>query len=760
MEKRPVSDIGHRVIKDVSRTWNKRPGNQRENREQRVQAKRGTCQEVVEEIRGKLPGTEVASSGKGKERETLDPSASPFSEDLESVLKALEGESQSAYNEGLFMYNKDKSYSATCRRDAGEARLGELVRISEQLEEDSNTWSRIFEIQKDIPFQLIGGAERQFKAVIDGYKQSLKSASQADKETLNNARQEFLTTASEIENRAPDEKRMWEEYSKLIDSKQHDIQIYMNRIQERLSGEVASQERTTKKTLAETGVASSSQKGKGKETFVDLFPEGLEEKIGGVVQTLRKESVSAVEQAKQEYVSGVRSQAGENRLGELVSISGQLEEDFNTWSRIFEIQKDIPSRELFQLGGAERQFKAVIDGYKQSLESTSQADKEILDHDRNAFLKTASEIENRALDEKRMREEYSILIDSKQHDIQIYMNQIQERLSGEVASRERTTKKTPAETGVSSSQKGKGKETSVDLFPEGLKKRIDEVVQMLRKESISAVEQAKQEYVPEVRSQAGENRLGELVIISGQLEEDFNTWSSIRDSAIRNIPSSELPRLIMVDERQFKVVLDAYKQSLESTSQTDKKTLDLARDAFLETPRNIRDECKRWLGRWETTEGYGQELYHLIEESTEFQEKIEHLRDCSDNLVEYRNSIKRLYCKFIGKEEEINTVQITELAKEVKGSIDAIRREETSPDEKKVLHEKTNDLINEARNLRKVLHNAIKTKIVKPRFDQLSKKFEQDIGASELSEEDKLKGEVERRAGIWRNNLNVIPRFG
>src|SRR5258708_28289670 len=285
MEKRPVSDIGHRVIKDVSRTWNKRPGNQRENREQRVQAKRGTCQEVVEEIRGKLPGTEVASSGKGKERETLDPSASPFSEDLESVLKALEGESQSAYNEGLFMYNKDKSYSATCRRDAGEARLGELVRISEQLEEDSNTWSRIFEIQKDIPFQLIGGAERQFKAVIDGYKQSLKSASQADKETLNNARQEFLTTASEIENRAPDEKRMWEEYSKLIDSKQHDIQIYMNRIQERLSGEVASQERTTKKTLAETGVASSSQKGKGKETFVDLFPEGLEEKIGGVVQT-------------------------------------------------------------------------------------------------------------------------------------------------------------------------------------------------------------------------------------------------------------------------------------------------------------------------------------------------------------------------------------------------------------------------------------------------------------------------------------------
>src|SRR5260370_13545637 len=195
-----------------------------------------------------------------------------------------------------------------------------------------------------------------------------------------------------------------------------------------------------------TGVGSSSQKGKGKETFVDLFPEGLEEKIGGVVQTLGKEAVSGVEEAKQEYVSGVRRQAGENRLGELVSISGQLEEDFNTWSRIFEIQKDIPSRELFQLGGAERQFKAVIDGYKQSLESTSQADKEILDHDRNAFLKTASEIENKALDEKRMREEYIIIKDSKQQDIPKYMNTIQQSLYGEVASRERTTQNTAAET--------------------------------------------------------------------------------------------------------------------------------------------------------------------------------------------------------------------------------------------------------------------------------------------------------------------------
>src|SRR5260370_41713030 len=99
-----------------------------------------------------------------------------------------------------------------------------------------------------------------------------------------------------------------------------------------------------------TGVGSSSQKGKGKETFVDLFPEGLEEKIGGVVQTLRKESVSAVEQAKQEYVSGVRSQAGENRLGELVIISGQLEEDFNTWSSIRDSAiRNIPSSELHRL---------------------------------------------------------------------------------------------------------------------------------------------------------------------------------------------------------------------------------------------------------------------------------------------------------------------------------------------------------------------------------------------------------------------------
>src|SRR5258708_33511795 len=90
-----------------------------------------------------------------------------------------------------------------------------------------------------------------------------------------------------------------------------------------------------------------------------------------------------------------------------------------------------------------------------------------------------------------MREEYSILIDSKQHDIQIYMNQIQERLSGEVASQERTTKKTPAETGVSSSQKGKGKETSIDLFREGLKKRIDEVVQLLRNEERKRVVEGK-----------------------------------------------------------------------------------------------------------------------------------------------------------------------------------------------------------------------------------------------------------------------------
>src|SRR5260370_17470794 len=119
-----------------------------------------------------------------------------------------------------------------------------------------------------------------------------------------------------------------------------------------------------------TGVGSSSQKGKGKETFVDLFPEGLEEKIGGVVQTLRKESVSAVEQAKQEYVSGVRSQAGENRLGELVSISGQLEEDFNTWSSIFEFQiQKLPPRQL-QLVVMDRQFKSNLVFYTYTLVST------------------------------------------------------------------------------------------------------------------------------------------------------------------------------------------------------------------------------------------------------------------------------------------------------------------------------------------------------------------------------------------------------
>jgi hypothetical protein len=203
-----------RLGKDVDRTWHKiQDGDQRKTREQRVQAKWQTCQEAVREIRDKLSETGVASSGKEK---SLDPPTSPFSEDLKTnivrVLDALGKETQSAFNQGISR-RTEKSFDASAWRDAGEKRLDALVNTSEQLKQDFDTWSRTFGIQKDTPSRELSrrideAAEPQFKAVLDGYEQFLKSTeatSQTDEGTLDRARQAFSKTVREIEEKQSDQ---------------------------------------------------------------------------------------------------------------------------------------------------------------------------------------------------------------------------------------------------------------------------------------------------------------------------------------------------------------------------------------------------------------------------------------------------------------------------------------------------------------------------------------------------------------------------